>query len=191
MRLPKDLRKAIACVLVLVPFLAAEDLYLTLEDGVSVILHTNYTWDYEKGGAISSHLGEPITLDDGSTLVLNKNGTWGFVVEEDTGGRKTTNLQSVNAVGVSQREELDEARAGAMEEALKRLAKQLRAGIPELSGTKEQTLLDCVENEEKSVESSEERLKLWKATVKLGLDAAGIQNILHCVETIDNLDEEE
>ncbi|MBD3390777.1 MAG: hypothetical protein GF418_01970 [Chitinivibrionales bacterium] len=166
----------------------AEDMYLTLEDGVSVILHTDYTWDYEKGGEVSRHLEEPISLDDGSTLVLKKDGTWGFVAEGLAGGtRKPTNLTAVNAVGVSKRSALDEARAGAMEEAIERLSKQLRDASPELADAPLQTVIDCVTKEEKAVETREEQLDLWKATVKLSLDATGIQNVFHCVRTVQGL----
>jgi hypothetical protein len=174
----KTIRSAAMLAAILLSALFAEDLYLTLEDGVSVILHQNYTWDYQEGDEKSIGLGKPILLDDGSTIVVNKNGTWGFVTDKlSQRPGIETDVASVSGVGVAQREKLDDAKASAMETALKRLAKQFKAAVPELK-VDEQTLIDCIYKEEKNIETGEVKLKLWKATVKLQLDEQGVQNVL-------------
>jgi len=179
------------CVMLFALSALCEDMYLTLEDGVSVVLHSNHTWSYDEGNKASLSLGKPITLDDGTTLVVNKDGTWGFVLDKQGGSVKSTNLESVNAVGIAKREQVSDAKASAMETALGRLAKQMKSAVPDLANVKEQTLLDCIQKEEKEVESSEEMQEIWKATVKLRLDGTGVRNVLHCVESIRKLGVEE
>gem|GEM_PF-4948612 len=168
----------------------ADELYLTLEDGVAVVLHTNHTWRYQKPGDATSMIGKPIDLDDGSTLVLQKNGTWGFVTDK-TGrpGAPSSGLQSLNSVGVAKRSDLGDARAEAMKTALERLAKQFRSAMPKLV-VEERVLMECIESEEKDVETSDEWVDMYKATVKLNVDEMGIRNILHCIESRRRISEE-
>ena len=172
------------------PDAQAEQLFLTLEDGVSVVLNTDYTWQYEKKGASSSFVGKPITLDDGNTLMLKKDGTWGYITEaKGDRGKPTSGLQSLHATGMAKRSDLSVAGAEAMETALERLAKQLREAMPDLK-VSDQVLTECIAAEDKDVESSDDYDgSLYSATIKLALDEMGIRNILHCVETRRKLEE--
>jgi hypothetical protein len=184
MNISSKLIMSAAFVLMLFCIIKAEELYLTLEDDVNIVLKTSHKWRYEKDGEVSQFVGKPIILDDGNIIVLNKNGTWGY---EKTGKADhsvpSSQLQSLNAVGMAMRSDLSEARAAAMETAMNNLAKQLSQSTPDIAGVELQVITECLGNEEREIESSDVFKELYKVTVKLSVDEAAIRNALHCIRS--------
>jgi hypothetical protein len=163
----------------------SEEMYLTLDDDVTVILKTNHTWKYESEGAATALIGKPVTLEDGSTIILNKNRTWGSVNGSEPVDRiQSTKLESLNAAGIAKRGDLSEAGTAAMETAMSQLVKQLYESSPEAATAGMQTVSECLQSQEYDNETSHSyENKMYNVTVRLTIDEIAINRTLDCIKT--------
>jgi hypothetical protein len=161
-----------------------ENLYLTVQDSIAIVLHANKTWDFARDGKRGKvNFDEPVTLEDGSELRLWKNGAWAFVGSSPARAGERNDMDTAFASAVVKRSSLADAKTGAMDEAVKRLADQLIAGTKHTKPNR-QKLMVCIQNEDKDVESSDEqRNGTYAATVKLSMDAEGIRNVIECANS--------
>jgi len=167
-----------AAVLLINPIALAEDMYLTLDDSTRLVLHADYTWDLGVDEDEKTIATQRVTLSDGKVLVITGDKRWGYVT--DSGA--TTVVSTMYAIGVANRNDRSKALAAAMTEALKRLAMQLQP-IAENPDVAPETLIQCLNQTNKAVETREDNVNGWRVTVRLTLDDDEIKAALSCSES--------
>jgi hypothetical protein len=171
------------CLLfIFIPVSAAEDEFVTLSDGRTLVLHDNYTWDIKGNGA--SGLAGDITVNvyGDRNIVLHENKTWDFADKDgNPAPRKVSKLTSVSATATAGRESQIEARDAARVAAIKKVADQLRPTIDDGS-LSEEALLKCVGRVANPVTVKQARSKknAWTVTLKITLTKGEIEGITDC-----------
>lgn len=175
----------IFCLLCLsMPSRAAEDEFVTLSDGRTLVLHDNYTWDIKGGGA--SGLAGDITVNvyGDKNIILHENKTWDYADQEgNPAPRKISRLTTVSATATAGRESLIEARDAAREAAIKKVADQLMPRVDDGSMS-EDTLITCVGRVANPVTVKQGRTKKkgWNITLKITLTKGEIEGIMDCAK---------
>ena len=179
------LATALFCLLYIsIPVRAAEDEFVTLSDGRTLVLHDNYTWDMKGGGA--SGLAGDITVNvyGDKNIILHENKTWDFADPEgNPAPRKISRLTTVSATATAGRESLIEARDAAREAAIKKVADQLMPRVDDGS-LSEDTLLTCVGRVANpvTVKQARSKKKAWTITLKITLTKGEIEGIMDCAK---------
>jgi hypothetical protein len=171
-------------VCIAIPSRAAEDEFVTLSDGRTLVLHDNYTWDIKGGGA--SGLAGDITVNvyGDKNIILHENKTWDFADQEgNPAPRKISRLTSVSATATAGRESQIEARDAAREAAIKKVADQLMPRVDDGS-LSEDTLIICVGRVANPVTVKQARSKknAWTITLKITLTKGEIEGIMDCAK---------
>jgi hypothetical protein len=168
-----------ACLIGALAIIQAEDMYLTLDSGVEIALHADYTWSIRSNAEGKEIHTRKVELDDGRTLLISKDGGWGFA-GDGASRTKGVSVSTMYAIGVARRSALPEASAAAMIEASRRLALQIQpiASDPEVDPA---IIMRCIDNADKDVNTAEEKTEGWRVTVKLTLEEGGIEQVMRCL----------
>jgi hypothetical protein len=173
------------CLLfIFIPVSAAEDEFVTLSDGRTLVLHDNYTWDIKGGGA--SGLAGDITVNvyGDKNIILHENKTWDFADQEgNSAPRKISRLTTVSATATAGRASQIEARDAARVAAIKKVADQLMPRLDDGSMS-EESLLTCVGRVANpvTVKQSRSKKKGWNVTLKITLTKGEIEGIIDCTK---------
>ncbi len=161
----------VACV---VGTLWSDDISVSLDKGIDLILHEDFTWEPgETGSWIPPGVFE-VALDDGRNLILHNDFTWRF--SSGAAGERIP-LETAYAVGTARRETAEAAREDAGREAVRRLAIQLESVIP---GADLRTLTECISRQEKKTDVDEHSQSGWDVTVRIEIGREAIQGIMDC-----------
>lgn len=164
-------------VVCLVGFSNAEEISVSFDEGIDLILHEDFTWEPgENVDWVPPGVFE-VTLEDGRNLILHNDFTWSCVSSVD--GEEMP-LQTAYSVGKARREHWDAAREDAEREAVRRLAIQLNSLKP---GADLLTLAECIALQEKSVDVSERSQSGWEISVRIEVGPDAIRTILDCAQT--------
>jgi hypothetical protein len=166
------------------PALFADDMTLGLDDGVEIILHDDYTWDYTSESTAELAEDMSVIVDNGDAILVKLDQTWALIEEGDpeTVIRESEELGSAYSVGNAHGPDQYIANNTAMDAAIEHLAKKLRSAI----GDEKLTIVRlsyCIEEEDKSIKIREKQVKnIWQVKVDLRLDKEQIQTILECAK---------
>jgi hypothetical protein len=173
-------------LMVALPARAAEDEFVTLSDGRTLVLHDDYTWELKGRG--SSDLGGDITVNvyGDRNIMLHENKTWDFTDQEGSvAPRKISKLTTVTATASAVRGSLIEARDAAREAAIKKVADQLRPRLDDGSMS-EEALLTCVARVANpiAVKQGRSKKKAWTVSLKVTLSKGEIEGVTDCVKAM-------
>jgi hypothetical protein len=167
-----------------IPVRAAEDEFVTLSDGRTLVLHDNYTWDIKGGGASGLACDITVNVYGDKNIILHENKAWDFADKEgNPAPRSISKLSSVSATATAGRESLIEARDAARGAAIKKVADQLRPRIDDGSMS-EESLLTCVGRVANpvTVKQGRSKKKGWNVTLKITLTKGEIEGIIDCTK---------
>jgi hypothetical protein len=161
--------------------LFASDMELDLENGETVLLHDDHTWDFKSASSPDLTEDVSIILDNGEAVKIKENHTWYYIVRpSETSYEEVEYLGSAYSVGTAHHKELFEAKMIAIEQATEHLAKQLRSAVGDENLTVKK-LSKCIEREDKSIEMQENiKNEKWRVQVNMSLDKYQIQMIIDC-----------
>jgi hypothetical protein len=171
-------------LVVYTPALFADDMTLNLDDGIEIILHDDYTWDYTSESMAELADDMSVIVDNGDAIQVKLDQTWAMIEQGDpeTVVRESEELGSAFSIGTAHGPDLYIANNTAMDAAIEHLAKKLRAAI----GDEKLTIVRlsyCIEEEDKSVNIKENQVKnIWQVKVDLRLDKEQIQTVLECAK---------
>ena len=113
------------------PSLFANDMTLGLDDGVEIILHDDYTWDYTTESTAELADDRSVIVDNGDAIQVKLDQTWALIEEGDaeTITQESVELGSAYSVGNAQGPDQYIANNTAMDAAIEHLAKKLRSAI--------------------------------------------------------------
>jgi hypothetical protein len=182
MDVERCIRPGLAVLILLCSAVVAEDMYLTMDDGTEIVLHDDYSWSFAKSSSTTS-IDEDvgITMQDGESIVVSTSGQWGYQDPVGSGsGNQETAMQSAYATGMAQHQDLGKAHQAAVDEATKRLLKNLSPIVAGGTQSREH-LLECLKKAEQKVESADQKLgDQWKVTITIKLQRQGILDFATC-----------
>lgn len=161
---------------------AANDEFVTLSDGRTLVLHDNYTWDIK--GKKSSGFSGDITVNvyGDRNIVLHEDRTWDMAgASGATRPRPAQHLSRVSATATSARQTLDEAREAARNAAVRKIVQQLRPHVDTLASP-EDSLARCVELSAVfvTIKQVHSRDKGYSVSLRLTLSRPQIDGVLAC-----------
>jgi len=161
----------------------ANDMILTLDDGEDVVLHPDSTWGYTKFTITEGDEEDKyITIDDGRTIWLKTDNTWTFTDKKPPVKPSKKDLPSVFANGSATKPALDMAVQSATEEAINRLVNQLIKYVKKSPKSKK-FLEACIKHEIGDTGAEVTYKPKWTAQAKISLDKLQVRNIVECVQT--------
>ncbi len=159
----------------------ANDMELEVEEGITLLLHEDNTWDYQSSTSPELKEDVSIILNNGNTVRITTNQSWFFIEGGSSTPEEKKYLGSAFSVGTAQGPDLFNAKTTAIKKATWQLAEQLlsaAAGPYELTTDK---LSECIEKEDKEIKIQEKLQKdIWKVQVNMSLDKDQIEYIIDC-----------
>jgi hypothetical protein len=179
MRIRYAAAKALLAACVLAVAARGGDMTLDLGNGVEVFLHEDSSWSYKERPAKEIDEDQYITVDRGQIIMIGVEGNWRFV-DGKQAKEATTKIvyETMFASGMSESKVHREADAKAMEMAIGKMVTKLRKAV----GSKVSSTLvkKCLMMQDGVIEKQETFGKLWRVTVKISLDDAGVKRIIAC-----------